>query len=105
MSIYLIVFLGAGFLVLWYTAHRVMQHDSDASGVVDAYSSLKKVTIALLALLALVAVQLLAGAAVWLAVGFFFPDVSGEWRMQMATAGAMIVWVMLFAVPWKLSSK
>lgn len=98
MSIYLIVLLGAGFLVLWFTAHRVMQHNGDAGRRVDAFSSLKKVTIALLILLAFVAMQLLAGAAVWFAVGFFFPGMSDEWRREMAVAAGMLVFVMIFGI-------
>lgn len=103
MSIYLVVLLGAGFLVLWYAAYRVMQHDGDADGHADARSSLRKLTLALLLLLALVAVQLLVGAAVWFAVGFFFPGVSDEGRRQIAIAAAMIVWVLLFTAPWRAS--
>jgi hypothetical protein len=98
MSIYLIVFFSAGFLVLWYTAHRVMQSDGDAGGRANAFSSLKKVTIALLIILAFVAMLLLAGAAVWFTVGFFFPGVSDEWRREMATAAAMLVFFMIFGV-------
>lgn len=96
--IYMVVFLGAGFLVLWYTAHQVMQHDGDADGRADAFSSLKKLTFALLIILAFVAMQLLAGAAVWFAVGFFFPGVSDEWRREMATAAAMLVFFMIFVM-------
>ncbi len=105
MSIYLIIMLGAGFLVLWYTAHRVMQSDGDADGHTNAFSSLKKLTFALLILFALVAMQLLVGAAVWFGLGFFFPGLPAEWRMDLAISAAMIVWVMLFAAPWKLFFK
>lgn len=101
MSTYWIILLGAGFLALWYTAHRVKQRDGDAHA--DAYASLKKLVVALLLLFALVAMQLLAGAAVWFAVGHFFPTVSNEWRTQMAIAAAMMVWGLLFAAPWKVS--
>lgn len=105
MWIYLIIMLGAGFLVLWYTTHRVMQSHGDADGHADAFSSLKKLTFALLILFAIVAMQLLVGAAVWFGLGFFFPDLPAEWRMQLAIAVAMIAWGMLFAVPRKPSSK
>lgn len=105
MSIYLIVLLGAGFLVLWFTAHRVMQHNGDAGRRVDAFSSLKKVTIALLILFAFVAMQLLAGAAVWFGVGFFFPGMSDEWRRQMAVAAGMLVFVMIFGIRRTPSSR
>lgn len=98
MSLYLLVLLGAGFLVLWFTAHRVMQHDGDAGRRADAFSSLKKVTIAVLILLAFVAMQLLAGAAVWFAVGFFFPGISDEGRREMAVAAGMLVFIIIFGM-------
>lgn len=97
--------LGAGFLVLWYTAHRVMQSYGDTGRRIDAFSSLKKLTLALLILFALVAIPLLVGAVVWFSLGFFFPGLSAEWRMELAISAAMIVWFMLFAVPSKPSSK
>jgi|GEM_PF-5105940 len=105
MSIYLAVMLGTGLLVLWFTAHRVMQRDGNADGHAGAFSSLKKLSIALLILIALVAMQLLVGAAVWFGLGFFFPGLSDEWRRELAIAAAMIVWVIVFVVPWKAVAK
>jgi hypothetical protein len=105
VSIYLIVLLGAGFLVLWYTTYRVMQRDGDAERPADAFSSLRKLTLALLLLFAFIAMQLLVGAAVWFATGFFFTGVSDEWRRQIAVAAAMMVWVLVFTAPWRALSK
>lgn len=105
MLIYLTILLGTGLLVLWFTTHRLMQRDGDADGYVSAFSSFKRLTIALLILFALVAMQLLVGAAVWFGLGFFFPGLSDEWRLELAVAAAMVVWVMLFVAPFKRLSK
>lgn len=105
MSIYLTILLGTGLLVLWFTTHRVMQRDGDADGHTGVFSSFKRLSIALLILFALVAMQLLVGAAVWFGLGFFFPGLSDEWRRQLAVTAAMVVWVMLFAAPLKRLSK
>lgn len=105
VSLYLIVLLGVGLLVLWYTTYRVMQRDGDAERPADAFSSLRKLALALLLLFAFIAMQLLVGAAVWFATGFFFPGVSDEWRRQIAVAAAMMVWVLVFTAPWRALSK
>lgn len=105
MSLYLLILLGAGFLVLWYTAHRLMRRDGNADGNVDAFASLKKVTLALLIVFAFVTMQVAVGAAVWFGLAFFLPGLSAEWRMQLAIAAAMMAWVIVFAAPWKVVSK
>ncbi len=48
---------------------------------------------------------LLVGAAAWFGLGFFFPGLSDEWRVELAVAAAMVVWVMLFVASFKRLSK
>ena len=105
MTIDLTIILGTGFLVLWFTTHRMMQRDGGADGLTGAFLSFKKLSIALLILFALVAVMFLVGAAAWFALGFFFPGLSDEWRGELAVVAVMAVWVMLFAAPFKRLQK
>jgi hypothetical protein len=105
MSIYLTVLLGTGFLVLWFTTYRMMRRDGDADGLTGALLSFKRLLIALLIFIALFAMLFLVGAAVWFGLRFFFPGLSNEWRVELAVAAAMVVWAMLFIVPFKRLSK
>ncbi len=46
MSIYMTILLGTGFLVLWFTPHRMMQRDGDPDGLTGAFLSFKRLSTA-----------------------------------------------------------
>lgn len=105
MSINLMILIGVGILVLWFTTHRVMQANGEADKQTSAFSSLKRLAVVLLILISLVGIPLLICLAVWFSLGFLFPDLSDEWRRELAVAAAMVGWLILFAAPLKRLSK
>lgn len=103
MFVDLVVVSIALFLIGWYFIHRFRVRHVEPNGNITAFSTLKVLVIFFLLVFTLGVVAFAFGLLVWFGLGYFFPRMPNESRVDFAaTASTMLCLYILVGRPLSL---